>query len=385
MPMRAFKVGCLLLAACASDPDDMHREGGSKQKADPPAGATPASPSSSSSAKQDPAKAPSNARTLDPAKGHYNKTCDGSGGIAIDFDHFLNLNDEDQTVRIYARGKNAGPIKELDAGKGLGIKAEGDFEDAARIGDRVFVIGSHGRNKDGALDSARQRFFALDLKGTGTNVSVSVAGSYSKLLTDLLSPQSWATPNAGVISALDAASDLDTDEDANLAPEKKGVNIEGLAAYPSANAPKRLAIGFRNPAPGGKAMLITLLNGDEVIGGGAKAKFGEAIALDLGGQAIRSMAWSAAHTAMLIIGGPRDGSSGPFSLFKWSGVPTEAPAKVSTLNPPKNGSPEAVIPYPETKDVQIIFDMGDATIGKTSCKDATSDKRFFEDGIVHVD
>ncbi|HTE46330.1 MAG TPA: DUF3616 domain-containing protein [Gemmatimonadaceae bacterium] len=323
--------------------------------------------------------------TLDPTPGKYLETCDGSGGVAIGVNHFLDVNDENQGVRIYERGKNAGPVKQLDVSKGIGLDTsdEADLEDAARIGDRVYVIGSHGRNKDGKLEDARYRFLAMDLSGTLPDLKVAVAGSYSHLLDDLLSSDNWTTSNASVISAISKASKLSDDSNSDLAPEKNGTNIEGLAAYPSATLPGRLAIGFRNPEPGSRAIIVTLTNADAVLGG-AKAHFGEAIELDLDGLGIRSMAWSKEHDAMLIIAGPHD-SGGPFRLYKWSGVASEAPSLVKTLKPPSDGSAEVVIPYPGTKDVQVLFDMGDSKIGDDSCKDASSSKRFFTDAIVHVD
>ena len=48
---------------------------------------------------------------------------------------------------------------------GLSTDDEADFEDAARIGNRIYVIESHGRNKDGKLDRARYRFFGMDVAG----------------------------------------------------------------------------------------------------------------------------------------------------------------------------------------------------------------------------
>ena len=41
--------------------------------------------------------------------------------------------------------------------------------------------------------------------------------------------------------------------------------------------------------------------------------------------------------------------------------------------------------YPNTKDVQIVFDGGDAMINGTSCKDAPAADRVFHDAILTVD
>ena len=43
-----------------------------------------------------------------------------------------------------------------------------------------------------------------------------------------------------------------------------------------------------------------------------------------------------------------------------------------------------MVAYPKTKDVQIVFDGGDATIGAGICKDAPVGSRVFRDAIVTV-
>jgi len=43
------------------------------------------------------------------------------------------------------------------------------------------------------------------------------------------------------------------------------------------------------------------------------------------------------------------------------------------------------VAYPNTKDVQIVFDGGDAMINGTSCKDAPAADRVFHDAILTVD
>jgi hypothetical protein len=87
-----------------------------------------------------------------------------------------------------------------------------------------------------------------------------------------------------------------------------------------------------------------------------------------------------------VLAGPFDGGApGPFRLYKWSGVPEEAPTLATAIALPAKSSPEAVVSYPGTKDVQILFDQGGAIIGSTSCKDAATTQRKFTDAIVHVD
>jgi hypothetical protein len=123
---------------------------------------------------------------------------------------------------------------------------------------------------------------------------------------------------------------------------------------------------------------------DQHRGPGVISVADEAIQLDLGGLGVRGMAWSDAHQALLIIGGPL-GDIGPVRLFKWSGDPASAPVAVQDLVSPAGTAAEAVVPYPGTKDVQILFDSGGLLIGGTECKKLPSSSRSFTDVIVHVE
>jgi len=314
---------------------------------------------------------------LDPTPGTYRQACDGSGGVALDFDHFLAFADDDQVARVYTRGADGPPALALDITDAIGLQAsdEADLEDAARVGDRIYVIASHGRKKDGTLQASRYRFVALDVAGA----DLSVAGTTSELLRDLLSPASWDTPDAAVLDLLAAASQLDQASVPELAPELAGTNIEGLAAVDG-----QLLIGFRNPQASSRALVVTLTNADDVLATGAAAHFGRAIQLDLGGLGIRSMTWSPLLGAVLVIAGPHDGK-GEFRLYRWSGAADDPPVVMQDLPATSTAHPEAVLAYPNTKDVQILYDAGDATIGGSSCKKAALDDREFSDVIVHVD
>ncbi|HXU04262.1 MAG TPA: DUF3616 domain-containing protein, partial [Polyangia bacterium] len=324
--------------------------------------------------------------TLDPTPGNYKQTCDGSLGVMIDATHFLDGNDEEQGLRIYTRGANANPLKTIDISSMIGLSTsdEADFEDAARIGDRVYVIGSHGRNKDGKLDRARYRFFAMDVTGASPSITLTVPGYTTKLLDQMLIAANWTTPDTTVIAALTAASNLGTSTDASLAPLAGGTNIEGLAWAPTASRPNQLLIGFRNPPVNGKAIVVSLLNAADVVTG-STAQFGEAALLDLGGLGIRAMAWSPLHAAVLLIAGPHDDSAGPFRLFKWSGATADAPTVVRDITGvPSSSAPEAIVTYPNTRDVQILFDQGDHDISGDTCKNASDSAKYFADTIVHV-
>jgi hypothetical protein len=317
---------------------------------------------------------------LDPTPGTYRGTCDGSGAIALDAQHFLDINDENQGARVFRRGADATPVRELDLSAALGLTTtdEGDLEDVARIGDRLYVIASHGRNTSGQIRPARYRFGAVTVSGTAATLALAPAGSTTTLLQAMLVAGNWDTPDTAVIAALEASSKLGDQSDANLAPEVAGTNIEGLAARGN-----ELLIGFRNPRPNARAIVVRFTNPAAVVAG-QTPRFGGAATLDLGGLGIRGMAWSEAHGAVLVLAGPHN-TGGPFRIYKWSGVLGEAPAMAATITAPAASAPEAIVPYPGTKDVQVVFDQGDALIGGTICKDVAAGSRRFTDVIVRVD
>jgi hypothetical protein len=129
---------------------------------------------------------------------------------------------------------------------------------------------------------------------------------------------------------------------------------------------------------------VSLLNAYAVVAG-VNAHFGEAILLDLGGLSIRGMAWSAAHDAVLIIGGPQTDAAGPFRLFKWSGAAADLPIAVGDITGvPTASAPESIVTYPGSRDVQILFDQGDHDIGGGICKDAAESAQVFGDLTMNV-
>ena len=317
-----------------------------------------------------------------PAAITFTGTCDGSAAVALDPDHFLDLNDESNAVRVYDR-RGGAEVQSFDPSSALGLASsdEGDFEDAARVGDRVYVIGSHGRTKDGALAPARGRFFGMDLGGTTPALSITVAGSYDALLDDMLDDTRWVTPDASAIAALAASTGVGIAVDDHLAPEAQGTNIEGLAAFKGG-----LAIGFRNPGMGDRALVVTLENPDDVLHATVPrthARLGRAYALDLGDRGVRGMTWSTEHDAMLILAGPR-GGSGAFALYRWSGEATDAPSLVTDIAAPKDSAPEAIVATPGSLEVLVVFDQGGAAIGRKTCKKAAPAAQQFSGIMLRV-
>ena len=220
--------------------------------------------------------------------------CDASAAAAIDQDHFIVADDEENILRVYRRNGGA-PVMEVDLRTYLGSRKDGqeaDLEGAAPIGQFVFWIGSHGRNAKGKESPLRQRLFATRIDTRGNSLEITPLGQpYTRLLQDLLADDRYS--HLGLAAATQR-------------PPKApgGLNIEGLAATPDGH----LLIGFRNPLPEGKAIVAPLLNPMKLLEGN-RAQLGEPRLLDLGGLGIRSLGWSGGRC--LIIAGPtREGGGG---------------------------------------------------------------------------
>ncbi len=290
----------------------------------------------------------------------YRGLCDASAAVALDAEHFVVAGDEDNTLRIFRRGV-ADAVGTLALADFLGTgKRESDIEGAARVGDRIYWIASHGRNKDGKERSERYRFFATDIRpGTTPPGLVAAATPYRGLIDDLLSAPSLKA------FRLDAA--------ARLAPEAPGgLNIEGLAAMPDG----RLLIGLRNPIPNSKALLVPLENPAGVVNG-ERARLGDPIVLGLRGRGVRSI--EQLGGAYFIVAGPT-ADNGPFSLYRWSGKAADAPAFTRDVD--LSGlRPEALFELPGG-GLQLLSDDGGLLTGGVACKDRAPSAQTFRSVVI---
>lgn len=271
----------------------------------------------------------------------YSGMADASGAVAVSSNLFVAADDEDNTLRLYRSDQPGPPLKEFDCNAFLEVTGrfpEADLEAGARLGDRAFWIGSHGRNRSGKERTNRCRLFATDIQVAGDQVTLTPAGKpYKSLLDDLINDSRFDRFHF-------AAAAL------RIPKERDALNIEGL----SGTAEGRLLIGFRNPVPDGKALLIPLLNPNRVIEG-ERARLGDAILLDLDGLGIRDIAFY--NGVFVIIAGPYDGGF-PFHLYLWDGR-SSSPKRLK-INHLNRYHPEALVIYPEMglKQIQILSDDG---------------------------
>ena len=279
---------------------------------------------------------------------------DGSAAADVGDGFFVGASDENNKFRIYDV-KGGCPFKTLDVGLEAAVKSalgvekikECDLEGAAKIGDLIFWIGSHGRNQNADQKKEREVFFATKLSGAGKEANLEIAGKvYTKLLDDLKNDPALAP--------------FDLCKAATLASKDKGaLNIESLAADRG-----KLWIGFRSPKnKAEEALLVPLLNPTEIIKEDARAELGDPVTLYLGGLGLRDMvAW---NDGFLMIAGDfvdRFGSGAkPSRVFSWK--PGTAPKDIGVdfdyLNP------EAIVIMGDGDKARILILSDD---GKYPCR-----------------
>ena len=289
----------------------------------------------------------------------YFGMCDASAGIALTPDLFVAADDESNQLRTYSRSRPGHPLHKLDLSRFLMIgrgDPETDVEGAAQIGEIVYWITSHGRNKDGKFRPSRQRFFATRLHD-GAQPHLELVGQlYAGLLRDL--------------STAPQLRQFDLGDASRRAPKDKGgLNIEGLCSRPDGS----LLIAFRNPIPDKQALIVPLLNPADLIAGkGMRAKFGEPILLDLDKNGVRDILQQ--NGTYYLIAGPRTGKD-DFQLYSWDGA-----SKLNLLHDWRKGSfnPEAVLAVPDAPNKLIILsDDGSRKTGGTPCKELPEAQRRF--------
>jgi hypothetical protein len=274
---------------------------------------------------------------------------------------------ENNVLRLYERDRSGGPITEFDFQIALGLTpdehGEVNIEASTRLGNRLFFIGAHSNSNLGVTRTNRNRIFAVDLSGIGTNATLNYAGRYDHLKIDLINWDSSNGHGRGSNYYGFAASAADT-----VGPKAPdGFNIEGLSMAPGST--NTAWIGFRAPIVPATNRLYTLivpvLNFATLAVSGAPqgaATFGIPIELDLYGRGIRSI--EGTTNGFLISGGPPgDVGTYPndFRLYTWTGNPVDQPeqraADLTGTQP--EGIAELPPPpwLPETQ-LQLITDNG---------------------------
>jgi hypothetical protein len=281
---------------------------------------------------------------------------------------FAAASDEDCVLRVYDAANPGTPVATIDVTQFLEpddpTETEADIEGAAQIGDRIYWIGSHGRSRKGKERKIRQRLFATTLSHAGGTVQLRTTGLPFKTLLH------------AIVTAPDLAG-FDLATAATKTPEEVGgLNIEGLAPTLEGD----LLIGFRNPLPGGTALIARLRNPSQLVAGISPVpEISLAATLDLGGRGVRALEFIEPLGLYLVLAGAFDDQD-DFRLFRWSGdrgAPAEPLiAEFGDLHP------EELIVLSHSKTVLSVRLLSDD--GTDACKKAAVDQRSFRSGVVSV-
>jgi len=240
------------------------------------------------------------------------------------------------------------PLTQYSLDVFLGVQEEShpesDIEACTRVGDLIYWITSHSRNKKGKWRNSRYRFFATKVIREDGKFSIQPEGiAIDNLLGSLTScPDLDLKARVGIIGE---------DSGKSLAPKENGLNIEGLSTNADGSV---LYIGLRNPIPEKQAVLIPLKNPNAVIHGKAKPMLGSPVHLKVQSRGIRSIEYSAYHRRYFLVAGDRSDKLSSV-LYSWDGVPESVPKKIKSFI---NLNPEAIAPIPGHNKIRIFSDDG---------------------------
>lgn len=273
--------------------------------------------------------------------------CDASGAVVLGGTRFAVGDDEDNVLRVYDSALGGEPLYSIDVSPSLDLPVkkktpEADIEAATRLGEHALWLTSHGLNSKGKLQPGRFRFFATTAPAEGSNLAP-IGVAYHGLLDDML-----AAPQLAPFALSEAVKHP---------PKAGGLNIEGMTRRVDGQS---VVIGFRNPRPNGRALVVPLLNPLALIKG-EHARFGDPILLDLGGLGVRSLSlWRGRY---LLMAGAMDNEA-PSRLFVWDG--RDGVEAVAT--PLEGLNPEAFVSRDESDQVMLLSDDGTVEIDGLPCK-----------------
>ena len=217
------------------------------------------------------------------ASGRYlYESSDLSSAVDVGDGHVLAASSEDNKIRLYAAGQSGRPVKTFDfedSTTGIGA-TNADIESMARVGDVLYVLGSHGNNSDGDLKPSRRVLFTAMITGSGADTTLGFIGKDTGLWDDL---RTWDQAHGNRLGFAAAQAEGVPANDPN------GFNIEGFEFAPGSTDIGYL--GFRAPLVDhdGKpsAVIVPVKNLSPLMTG--TLEFDDPIYLDLGGRTIREI------------------------------------------------------------------------------------------------
>ncbi|MBS1663858.1 MAG: DUF3616 domain-containing protein [Bacteroidetes bacterium] len=287
---------------------------------------------------------------------------DASAAIPLDDDYMVIADDEHNMLYVYNRNSSGLPVKKYDysAGNGLnltdgspGAFKEVDVEASApspTVGGRSYWLGSMSNGSDFSNKPNRDRVIGVDISGTGSATSFTLAGYIAGLRNKLIA---WGDANS-----LDFTNSAKDGVDAKT---DNGFNIEGMAFAPNGST---LYIGFRAPLipVGHKAIIAPIENFEDYFNGTTTNPTIDApIEFDLGGRGIRDIVRLPNGTYVIVAGST--GATNIPALFRWTGDRNEVPVQLTSFDLTGLNA-EAVLPVNEggqlsLDKLQVINDDGD--------------------------
>lgn len=289
----------------------------------------------------------------------FSGMCDASAAIPLENNRFMVADDEDNILRIYDAVKGGAPVDQviLSAQK-LGFAAlqksdpktgavkpvELDLEAATRIGNSAYWLTSHARNAKGKHKLERFQFFGLRRDKRAGRWDF-VGKPFDGLLASIISEPRFAA--------------YEIDQAAQKGAEAvNGLNIEGMTARDEGG----VYIGFRNPVPKGRALVLTLVNPHTIIQG-EKPQWLAPIELDLNGLGVRGLSsWHGDY--WIIAGGVNEPKKS--QLYRWAGG--SAQAQLEAVDMPADFNPEGFFTPEDRSRFMLISDDGSRQIQGMDCK-----------------
>lgn len=304
------------------------------------------------------------AGTPSPVIRTHEGMCDASAVAMVDDMTFVVANDEDNYLRVY--GSGAEVLSKVDIYPFLDAlpteeHSEADLEAVARLGETLIWLGSHGRSKKGKARPYRSVLFATRLAGG----KLEPVGRVYRGLRAVLA----ADPKLTLLDLRSVIRD-DLPRQRELAPKKRGLNIEGLEVTESG---KGVWLALRNPIPDTGAVLIELENPLDVISAGAEPTIGRVEHLDLNGYGFRALAWDESRSGYWMVSGPVAGG-GPFRLWQWRpGSPAQPGPAL-----PEGFFAEGIAVRPGGSSILVVSDDGSVEneLGD-KCKDLPAPEQSF--------
>jgi Protein of unknown function (DUF3616) len=304
--------------------------------------------------------------------------CDASGAVPLSNRLLMVADDEDNILRVYDAEQGGYPIRtytltpepfglipktpqskkpkpkklsasqateQTQAAQPKKTKSfELDLEAATDVDGISFWLTSHARNSKGKQKLERFHFIGLT-KNIEHNGLRFIGKPYTSMLDDLIND-----PRFAPYQLADAST--------RAAKAEQSVNIEGMTARNEGG----MYIGFRNPVPEGRALVVILKNPKSVILG-EPPQFGAPIELDLGGLGVRGLSyWQGEY----LIAAGNSGEQTQAALFRWQGENTRPQKLPYTL--PADFNPEAFFTPENRQQFMLLSDDGSRLIDNTTCK-----------------